>query len=98
MTSALRSRAPIPAGERLDLLAAAPLPYRSGGREHFQLGGCLYCAALLDGLDELGHRVEALASAPRFSEDVHPEPNGSGVRVEWFALVLLTSVTLQWRK
>mgnify|MGYP000055864786 CR=1 FL=1 len=93
MAGTLPAGAPGPEGERLDILAAAPLPYRLGGREHFQLGGCLYCATLLSGLSRLGHRVRALASAPRPKELGQPESNGSGVQVEWFALDFRSAAT-----
>lgn len=93
MAGTFAARAPGPAGERLDVLAAAPLPYRLDGREHFQLGGCLYCATLLAGLDRLGHRVRALASGPRPVQQGQPESNGSGVRVEWFALDFRSAAT-----
>lgn len=78
-------------GAHLDVLAAAPLPYHVHGEGQFQIGGGLYCASLLLGLASIGHRVRALASAPRPPRPVRPDEFGAGVEVDWFALDFITA-------
>lgn len=87
MAEPVRSRALLAASERLDLLAVAPLPLRVKGQGTFQLGGGLYCAWLLSGLADLGHRVRAFATAPFPRGGREPGMSARpGLHVEWFAL------------
>jgi len=86
MAQAPHLRGVLPASDRLDVLALAPLPCRSNGRVAFQLGGSLYCVWLLEALANLGHRVRALAVSPTRSDALQPGELGAGVSVDWFAV------------
>ena len=78
--------------ERLEVLALAPLPYRSKGRVAFQVGASLHCDWLLTGLAGLGHRVRALATSPLQPSDLEPGDLGPAVEVDWFAVEKLNTV------
>ncbi|HEX8120807.1 MAG TPA: glycosyltransferase family 4 protein [Solirubrobacteraceae bacterium] len=69
----------------LDVLAVAMLPHVVEGRRGFQYGGCIHNEALLAGLADAGHRVRAVAEAPRDGAARAPG-DLPGVEVEWLAV------------
>jgi glycosyltransferase involved in cell wall biosynthesis len=72
----------------IDVLALAPLPFRSGGAATFQSGVAIFYAELLPRLAAAGHPVRVLAEAPplRAGERRHPLPwRLPNLSVEWFA-------------
>ncbi len=86
MAPARQAHDALPPIRVLDLLVVAPISYCVRGMARFQFGGGLYCAALVAGLADLGHRVRVLASGPPPTGRESPDPLGRGVDVRWFAL------------
>jgi glycosyltransferase involved in cell wall biosynthesis len=73
----------------MDVVAVAPLPYRSAGRGEFEFGASTMSEDLLAGLARLGHSVRAIAQAPlplNGGECRGLEPEEPGFSVVPFAL------------
>ena len=79
---------PLAHGERLSILAFAPVPFLSDGAQTFHGGATVFYAELLPRLAHLGHRVRVIAEAPPAREGERRAglpweiPN---LTVSWFA-------------